>query len=92
MGGSEDGWWEQGNAGTTGGEPDAGNNGDKVKRVIVKLKVTKMIDDKVKEMITRIQEAGDTMTIDQLQTVIMKSQEDGGDRRGERYKDEGGGT
>ena len=29
-GGSVDGCWERGNVGTTGGEPDAGNNEDKV--------------------------------------------------------------
>ena len=40
-----------------------------------------MTDDKVKEMIARIQEAGDAMTSDQLRTVIAKIQ-DGRDRRG----------
>ena len=74
--------------GTTGGEPNASNNVNKVNRVVAKMKVTKMTEDKVKEMIARIQEAGNTMTSNQLRTVITKSHEDGGDRRGERYKDE----
>ena len=62
--GSEDEFWERGNVGMTGGEPDAGNNGDKVKGVVAKMKVTRMTDDKVNEMIARIQEAGDAMKSD----------------------------
>ena len=45
-GGSEDGCREQGNVGTTGGEPDAGNDEDKIGRVNAKIKVTKRTDDK----------------------------------------------
>ena len=37
-------------------------------------KVTKMTDDKVRKMIARIQEVADTMTSDQLQTVIVEIQ------------------
>ena len=62
-------------------KPNACNDGEKVERVVTKMKVTKMTDDKVKEMIARIQEAGNAMTSDQLRTVFAKSQEDGGDRR-----------
>ena len=39
-------------------------------------------------MITRIQEVGDTITSDQLRTVIAEIQEDGGEGRGEMAKDE----
>ena len=59
--GSEDRFWERGNVGMTGGEPDAGNDGDKVKGVVAKIEVTRMTDDKVNEM---IQEAGDAMKRD----------------------------
>ena len=48
------------------------------------MKVTEMTDVKVKEMITRIQKAGDTLTSDRLRMVIAKSHENGGDRKGER--------
>ena len=67
------------------------NKEDKVDRVVAKMKVTKMTDDKVKKMIARIQEDCGAMTSDQLRTVIAEIQEDGGDRRGEMYKDEGAG-
>ena len=43
-----------------------------------------MTDVKVKEMIARIREAGNTLTSNLLQTVIAKSHEDGRDRKGER--------
>ena len=86
--GSEDRCRERGYVGTINGEPNACNDEDKVEQVVAKMKMT-MIDDKVKKMITRIQEVGDAMMSDQLQTVIAEIQEDGGDGRGEIYKDEG---
>ena len=69
-GGSGDRCREQGSEGTINGEPNAGNDKDKVGRVVTKMTVTKMTDDKVKKMITRIQEVGNMMTSDQLWTVI----------------------
>jgi hypothetical protein len=54
------------------GEPNAGNNEDKVGRVVTKMSVTKMTDDKVRKMIARIEGLGNTMTSNQLQTVIAK--------------------
>ena len=77
--------------GTINGEPNACSDVGKVERVVAEMKVTKMTDNKVKEMIARIQEAGAAMTSDMLRTVIRKSQEEGGDRKGERYKDKGRG-
>ena len=56
----------------------------------MKVTMTAMTDDKVKEMIARVQEFGGAMASDQLRTVIAEIQEDGGDGRGEMYKDEGG--
>ena len=73
---------------TINGVPNACYYKDKVERVVAKMKVT-MTDDRVKKMITRIQEVDDAMTSDQLRTVIAEIQEDGGDGRGEIYKDEG---
>ena len=70
--------------GDLNGEPNACNDMNKVEQVVAKMKATKMTDNKVKEMIARIQEAGDAMTSDLLRMVIAKSQEDGGDRKGER--------
>ena len=86
--GSEDRCRERGYVGTINGEPNACNDKDKVEQVVAKMKMT-MIDDKVKKMITRIQEVGDAMMSDQLRTVIAEIQKDGGDGRGEIYKDEG---
>ena len=77
--------------GTINGEPNACSDVDKVKRVVAEMKVTKMTDNKVKEMIAMIQEAGAAMTSNMLRTVIRTSQEEGGDRKGESYKDEGRG-
>ena len=90
-GGSGDRCRERGSEGTINSKPNAGSDEDKVGRVVAKMTVTKMTDNKVSKMIARIQEMDDTMTSDQLQTVIVEIQEDGGDRRGEMYKDEGAG-
>ena len=81
---------ERGSEGTINGEPYAGDDKDKVGRVVAKMIVTEMTDDKVRKMITRIQEVGDMMMIDQIRTVIVEIQEDGGEGRGEMYKDESG--
>ena len=78
--GSEDRCRERGYVGTINGEPNACNDEDKVEQVVTKMKMT-MIDNKVKKMITRIQEVGDAMMSDQLRTVIAEIQEDGGDGR-----------
>ena len=86
--GSEDRCQERGYVGTINGEPNACNDEYKVEQVVAKMKMT-MIDDKVKKMITRIQEVGDAMMSDQLRTVIAEIQKDGGEGRGEIYKDEG---
>ena len=86
--GSEDRCRERGYVGTINGEPNACNDEEKVERVVAKMKMA-MIDDKVKKMITRIQEVSDAMMSNQLRTVIAEIQEDGGDGRGEIYKDEG---
>ena len=89
-GGSKDRCLEQCYAGTINREPDTCNDVDKVEQVGAEMKATKMTDDKVKEMIVRIQEASDVMTSNQLQTVIARCLEDGGDMKDKRYKDKGG--
>ena len=78
--GSKDECWERGYVGTINGEPNACNDKDKIERVVVKMKVTKMTDDMVKKMITGFQEVGDAMTSNQLRTVIAVIHEDCGDR------------
>ena len=70
--------------GDVNGEPNACNDVNKDEQDVAGMKVTKMTDVKVKEMIARIREAGNTLTSNLLQTVITKSHEDGGDRKGER--------
>ena len=48
------------------------------------MRVTKMTDDKVKKMITRIQEMGDTMTSDHLRKVIEEETIGSSDYEGEQ--------
>ena len=89
--GSKDRCRERGYVGTINGEPNVCNDEEKVERVVAKMKVTKMTDDKVQKMIARIQEVGDTKTSDHLRTMITEIQEGGGEGRGDMYKYEGEG-
>ena len=79
-GGSEDGRHERGKVGTTGGEPDTGNDEDKVRRVNAKMKVTKRTKDKhdrdktERKMIAKIQEMGDAITSDHRRKAIAEIQ------------------
>ena len=71
--------------------PNACKDKDKVERVITKMKVTMMTDNQVQTMSTRNQGGGNTMTSDQLRTMIAEIQEGGGRGRGDMYKDKGAG-
>ena len=66
-----------------------GDETENRKRATMKMTITTMTDNKVKEMIAMVQECSGAMTSDQLLKAIEGNQEEDG--RIKKYKDEGAG-